>query len=247
MSKVSGWRRLLGQKGSNIYIRAHFITATERNIHTLLPIRRQAIIPKRKVRLVEDTLTIDSKVYTVNNLDQSPTDLHPRQITTNETDNHLFFFSKASPFSNYYPSVFKIEGEDYTCREELIQAKKAKLFKDHHTYSKIKRASNLGEMKFLGREVKGFNQQTWTKFAPEVAATCQRETFSQNGDLRNYLISTRSKYLVEASPKDILCRIGMSIVNPDLMNKNTSWGKNYQVESLTETRRHIMSTSQPTN
>ncbi len=47
-SNVWKRRRLLGQKGSNIYIREHFNTATERNIHTLLPIRRHAIIQNKE-------------------------------------------------------------------------------------------------------------------------------------------------------------------------------------------------------
>ncbi len=97
-------------------------------------------------------------------------------------------------------------------------------------------------MKFLRREVKGFNQQTWSKFAPEVAATCQRETFSRNVDLRDYLLSTGSKYLVEASHRDILWGIGMSMLDPDLMNKKTS--KILQEESLMEVRIYLRSTSQ---
>ncbi len=148
-------------------------------------------------------------MYTVNNLDQSPTDI--LQTTSHKRNRQLsFFFSKASPLSNYHPTVFKIEVENYTCGDEFVQAQKAKLVKDHLTYSKIKAASNSGEKKFLGREVKGFNQQTWAKFAPEVATTCQREQFS---------LFTESKYLVEVSPKDTLWGIGMSMLDHDLMNK----------------------------
>ncbi len=143
LDRSNVWERkeLLGQKGSNIFIREHFNTNTEKNIRTLLPVRRQAIIQKRKVCLNEDRLTIDGKVYNVNNLNQLTLDLHPRQLATNEIDNHLFFFSEASPLSNYHPSTFTTDRESFSCGEEFIQTQKAKFFKDQQIYTKIKAAS----------------------------------------------------------------------------------------------------------
>ncbi len=82
------------------------------------------------MRLNEDRLTIDGKMYTVNNLNQLPSNLHPRQLATKEIDNHLFFFSEASPLSNYHPSKFTIDGESFSCGEEFIQTQKANFFKD---------------------------------------------------------------------------------------------------------------------
>ncbi len=102
-------------------------------------------------------------------------------------------------------------------------------------------------MKFLGRGVQGFDPHTWAKFAPPAAAICQLQNFSQNDNLRMYLLSTGTKCLVEAIPRDSLSGIGISIFDSQLMSKKSTWGKNIQGESLMETRRHLRSSSQTTN
>ncbi len=48
----------------NIFMREHFDSVTEKNIRTLLPIRREALLQKRKVKLMGDKLSIDGKIYT---------------------------------------------------------------------------------------------------------------------------------------------------------------------------------------
>ncbi len=173
------------------------------------------------MHLNEDRLTIDGKVHTVNNLNQLPPDLHPRQLATKEIDNHLFF-SEARSLSNYHPSKFTIDGESFSCGEEFIQTQKAKFFKDQQTYYKIKAASTPGEMQFLGRGVQGFDPHTWAKFAPQAAAICQQQKFTQNDNLRMYLLSTGKTCLVEAAPRDSLWGIGMYIFDSQLMSKKST-------------------------
>ncbi len=76
----------------NIFMREHFDSVTEKNICTLLPIRREALLQKRKVKLMGDKLSIEGKIYTVSNLKTLPPELDPRKIATKETENYLFFY-----------------------------------------------------------------------------------------------------------------------------------------------------------
>ena len=236
-------RSQLAGKGSPIIIREHYNTTTEKNIRTLLPVRREAINQKKKVRLVEDRLTIDSKVYTVNNLHLLPPELDPKRLATKEIDNCLFFFSDASPLSNFHPSKFTIDGENYSCGEEYIQASKANFFQDNIAYDEIRTAISPGQMKALGRGIRNFDSASWEKVAPDVALRCQHAKFSQDQSLKEYLLATGSKKLIEAAPRDSLWGIGVSMYDPLLMSKKSQWGKNLHGEALMKERTQLRSTS----
>ncbi len=133
-----------------------------------------------------------------------PAERDPRKLTTKENDYYLFFFSDASPLINYYPSKFKTDGEIYSCREEFIQASKAKLFQDKIAYEQIRAAIFPGQMKALGRNIQNFNAASWETFALEIPSRCQNAKFSQNESLKEYLFATNHKILMEAVPRDSL-------------------------------------------
>ncbi len=168
-----------------------------------------------------------------------PPELDPSKITTKETENYLFFYSAASPLSNFHPSTFIINGETHTCGEEYIQTSKAQFFKDHETYKKIKVCASPGQMKTLGSTVKGFNSAAWATCVENVATKCQLENFCQNKELRYYLLSTESKSLIEASPRDSFWGIGISLNDPDIIKKKSKWGRNFQGESLMLARQNL--------
>ncbi len=90
----------------------------------------------KKVQLVGDKLTIDSKLFTVNNLGELSPDLSPEKLATKTVNDHTFF-SAASTLSNFHTSKFKVEGVDYSHGEMFIQTSKAKLFNDEETYKNI--------------------------------------------------------------------------------------------------------------
>ncbi len=61
MDKIYVWenRFILKENGSQIIIRELYDATTERNIKSLLLVRREAISQRKKVKLVKDKLTID--------------------------------------------------------------------------------------------------------------------------------------------------------------------------------------------
>ncbi len=84
-------KSLLGKSSSQEFIREYFNEKVERNIRKLLSIRHVAIDQGKKVRLVKDKLTIDSKPYTGDNLNDLPPDLSPDKLTTKSINKHIFF------------------------------------------------------------------------------------------------------------------------------------------------------------
>ncbi len=106
---------------------------------------------------------------------------------------------------------------------------------DDITLNKIMSATSPCEMKTLGARTKDFNKDIWFKSAPEIANICHKAKFSQNHVLAKCLLDTGDNILLEASPYDDLPGIGVSLFDPNLMNKKSHWGDNIQAKSLMKT------------
>jgi ribA/ribD-fused uncharacterized protein len=63
----------------------------------------------------------------------------------------------------------------------------------------------------LGRLVKNFDATVWDKVADEVVYSANLAKFSQNKDLKEKLLATGDKLIVECSPYDKIWGNGMSI------------------------------------
>lgn len=83
-----------------------------------------------------------------------------------------------------------------------MMAMKAKVFNDNAVFSKIIESSNPRDIKALGRLVKGFDPAVWNKVKFEIVVKGNHAKFSQNADLKNFLLSTGDALIAEASPKD---------------------------------------------
>lgn len=74
-----------------------------------------------------------------------------------------FFFGKDSPFSQWHPAEFEVEGVTYNCAEQYMMHQKAVLFGDVAVAEKILKSSDPKEQKALGRKVSNFDPDTWNK------------------------------------------------------------------------------------
>lgn len=64
-------------------------------------------------------------------------------------------------------------------------------------------AESPGEAKELGRQVLGFDEQTWNNKRFEIVKIGNIHKFNQNPKLADYLIKTGDRVLIEASPLTI--------------------------------------------
>ena len=219
-------KNMFSSLGLKIFVREHFDEITERNIRKLLPIRRAAINLGKKVRLAGDKLTIDGQKFTVENLADLPSELRPERLAHKQIENFTFFFSEATPLSNFHPSVFTVDGNTYKNGESYIQATKARMFGDQPTLNRIMLAKTPGEAKSLGARVQGFSKDIWSKEVPVIAFKCVEAKFQQNPTLRKCLLETGGTSLAEANPYDDLWGIGYGLHDPLLTNRQAPWGKN---------------------
>lgn len=141
------------------------------------------------------------------------------QLEQNTPIEYLFFGGHSqkmehvidkSCFSQWYPSIFKVDGFTYTTTEQWMMAKKASLFDDNETLKKILTAEKPALIKTLGREVKNFDDDKWSKLSYQIVVEGNKHKFSQNDALKRYLLQTDNKIIVEASPVDTTWGIGLA-------------------------------------
>ncbi|MBL4865458.1 MAG: NADAR family protein [Pseudomonadales bacterium] len=139
-------------------------------------------------------------------------------------------------FSQWYDSVFEDDGNQFITTEHYMMYHKAKLFEDKKVGEKVLGASSPGEAKALGREVRGFNQELWNEKRFEIVVNANLDKFSQNPDLRDFLLNTGNRVLVEASPLDKIWGVGLAQDNTAIENPNTWEGLNLLGFALMEVR-----------
>ena len=115
-------------------------------------------------------------------------------------------------------------------------AQKAWLFKDIEIFSKILDSTDPKEIKALGREVKNFDPKIWNQHKFEIVVKGNLCKFGENQELKEFLLSSGNKILVEASPYDKIWGIGMKEGTPGIDNPTNWKGENLLGFALMEVR-----------
>lgn len=139
-------------------------------------------------------------------------------------------------FSQWWMNSFKVDGIEYKSAEHFMMAKKAELFDDFEIMNQIIKANSPVDAKKLGREVKNYNDAVWLENRYEIVKTGNFYKFTQNPDLKAFLINTNEKILVEASPVDSIWGIGMAVDHKDVGNPKEWKGLNLLGFALMEVR-----------
>ena len=126
-----------------------------------------------------------------------------------------------------------------------MMAQKALLFKDQETFEKIMNSKIPKEIKELGRQVKNFSSEIWNKKKFEIVTNGNIAKFSQNEKLKSFLLNTKNKILVEASPYDTIWGIGMSEDDKDILDENKWKGQNLMGKAIMKAREFIKKQNLP--
>lgn len=156
-------------------------------------------------------------------------------LTKKYKDYHFFY---VGCFSNWYTSPFvdTSTGVFYNCSEQFMMHKKALLFGDEETASKILATLSPLSQKSLGRQVSGFDGETWERWARPIVYEGCHYKFTQNKQLLRKLLSTKGTLLVEASAVDKVWGIGMKSTDFGADNPEYWKGKNWLGQVLTHLR-----------
>lgn len=100
--------------------------------------------------------------------------------------------------------------------EQYMMFQKASLFKDDRIKQKIIQEHNPKNIKKLGREVKNFNNKTWNQYKEFIVYQGNLLKFSFNEHLKEKLLNTGNKVLIETSPFDAVYGIGLDYYGRNL-------------------------------
>jgi hypothetical protein len=139
-------------------------------------------------------------------------------------------------FSQWWHCPFEVDGITYLTTEHWMMAEKARLFGDKEILPQILSPNTPGEAKSLGREVKNFDQKRWEEYRYAIVVKGNLYKFRQHPELREYLLGTNDRILVEASPIDTIWGIGLT-ADSDKAKHPTLWnGTNLLGFALMEVR-----------
>ncbi len=91
---------------------------------------------------------------------------------------------------------------DYPTAEHWMMAGKARLFGDEDALRRIVVAPDPKSAKAIGREVRGFDDKVWKANCRQIVTEGNLYKFSQNEELKAFLLSTGDAVIVEAAPRD---------------------------------------------
>lgn len=128
--------------------------------------------------------------------------------------------------SQWHPSPFVVDGLYYCCAEQFMMAEKACMFGDEKVWTEIMASHNPAAIKKLGRRVRNFNAYVWDRNNRDVVRKANLAKFSQNPKLRDFLLATGDRILVEASPYDTIWGIGLGADSPDACRPERWRGEN---------------------
>lgn len=116
---------------------------------------------------------------------------------------------------------------------------KALLFGDAGAAESIRTAPHPGSAKALGRQVRGFEEQRWAERRFDVVVAGNLAKFGQHPDLRDFLVGTGSRVLVEASPRDRVWGIALAASDEQATSPEHWPGTNLLGFALMEVRERL--------
>lgn len=159
------------------------------------------------------------------------------------TDSHVYFWGGC--FSNFYraDTTISIEHKDNIIKlptsEHAYMIYKAVAFNDWNSYNNILNVVHPAEAKKIGRQVKNFDQKIWDQIKYDRMYSAVYAKFSQNEKIKQLLLDTGIRTLVEASPIDRIWGVGLHY-DDDLILDESNWkGKNLLGKVLMDVRQQF--------
>ncbi|MST52820.1 NADAR family protein [Hornefia butyriciproducens] len=128
--------------------------------------------------------------------------------------------------SNWYLSQFSVEEITFSSMEQYMMYKKAVCFQDYDTADRILETEDVSQIKKLGRKVSNYDENYWNGVRQIVVYRGLLEKFGQNDELKKLLLETGDSVLAECAVKDRIWGIGLSMTDPDRLDRACWKGQN---------------------
>lgn len=142
-------------------------------------------------------------------------------------------------FSQWFHSPFMVDNKIYQTAEHWMMAEKARLFNDVEIECQILNVNEPAQAKDLGRKIKGYSEDIWVEKRFEIVVQGNIHKFTQHPELKEFLLNTKDRLIVEASPVDTIWGNGLSKDSKDIENPHKWRGFNLLGFALMEVRERI--------
>ena len=141
--------------------------------------------------------------------------------------------------SNWYPSPFTLDGVAFSSMEQYMMYRKAVCFGDENVAAQILATVEVAKIKALGRIVSGYDESLWNGVRQIVVYEGLLAKFSQNSELGEQLKRTGNTVLAECAVKDRIWGIGLSMHDPNRLDRAKWQGQNLLGYTLMMTRERL--------
>ncbi|MDN3025196.1 NADAR family protein [Streptomyces sp. S.PB5] len=143
--------------------------------------------------------------------------------------------------SQWWASPFVVDGVTYATAEHWMMAQKARLFGDGAAQQQAVAARSPALAKKVGRLVRGFDETVWERERFAIVVEGSVHKFSSDPGLREFLLGTGQRVLVEASPVDRVWGIGLAATDEAALDPELWRGPNLLGFALMEARERLRS------
>jgi ribA/ribD-fused uncharacterized protein len=179
---------------------------------------------------------------------------NPAKYRVDERDNCVFsqwycepdgyFASTGKTIYDLSASFVMPVGERYSSAEKWMMLGKARMFKDAAVEQAILAEDDPAKIKALGRKISNYDDAAWMNVSHQHVVNGNYLKFTQNQRLRDILLATVGRYMVEAtSENDKIWGIGFRAnTNEERTNAllhRGQWHQNRLGEALNEVRAKI--------
>lgn len=155
-----------------------------------------------------------------------------------KNDTHYFFYT--NHYSNFHNCRFTYKGHEFTNSEQAFMWCKAVFFKDQEAANGLlQMANDPMSAKMLGRLVRNYNDEEWSKVRYQFMYEVCLEKFRQNEYLKKDILETGDLCFVEASPTDRIWGIGLDEKDPAIYIESKWRGQNLLGKVLNDVRKTL--------
>ena len=159
------------------------------------------------------------------------------------TDTHIYFWG--SFLSNWIPSDLYLmhDNQLFTNSEQLFMYFKAAYFSDWETAKEIVEKGQIPKIaKDLGRKIKGYNEEEWATVREEMMYKAIMIKFKSSEELKQKLIDTYPKILVEGTPMDPVWGVMIKWDDDRILDEKNWRGQNLLGKVLMRVRNNLINT-----
>ena len=149
---------------AGVYVNEEFplhIKRARDKLHPVLKHIKTNAKYKDKSRIQGDKPVVDGMKYTMDNIGELVAEIAAYKAAERTNNKHLIFHGEISPYSNFHPGRFILDGLEFATAEHYIQYQKSLFFGDSVMANQILKSATALDAKKLSYKIENFDKHQW--------------------------------------------------------------------------------------